>query len=330
MSSIDQTHLGTGMAKPFTVGRVLGQGFGSFFRWILSLTVVAFLLYLPVVAINWAVVVGVGPAWFDPFSSYMEASVSGRVDQFFAQFEGISSGMATLALLLQFLGWFFLLLAIAGVSHLIVQRLRGQTVGIGGALSAAPRLGLSMLGMSVSSILLLLLYIVAFSVVVGIGATIGSDIMIIILIAAMVIVGIYLTILFFVSIPAAALEAPGFLSGLYRGFLRSAALTRGNRWRLFAISVVLFLVSIIVMMLFGAVMALAGTQQFLLFASMMEDPDRMAEFSMTTAYLVLAAVTTVVTALMVAFYTAFPAVAYYRLYLEREGADVDTLTTVFE
>lgn len=330
MASIDQTQLGTGMAKPFTVGRVLGQGFGSFFRWILSLTLVAFLLYLPVVVINWAVVVGVGPAWYDPFSSYVEASVTGRIDQVVAQFEEISSGMAVLGLLTQFLAWFFMLLAIAGVSHLIVHRLRGQTAGIGGALSSAPRLGLSMLGMSVSSILLLVLYILAFTTVVGIGATIGSDIMVVILIAAMAILGIYLTMLFFVSIPAAALEAPGFLSGLYRGFLRSAVLTRGNRWRLFAISVVLFLVSIIVMMLFGTVLALAGAEQFLLLASMMEDPDRMTGFSMTTAYFVLAAVSTVVTALMVAFYTAFPAVAYYRLYLEREGADVDTLTTVFE
>lgn len=120
-------------------------------------------------------------------------------------------------------------------------------------------------------------------------------------------------VMFYVAIPAAVVERPGVIASLKR----SAALTKGHRWRIFGIYVVIMLV----------MMMASGIVQAPFMASMMNaGPDLMTSGAFITS--------NVLGLLVNAFFTALgavaSAVAYHDLRAVKEGFDIDQYAAVFD
>ena len=100
---------------------------------------------------------------------------------------------------------------------------------------------------------------------------------------------------------------------------RSAELTEGNRWKVFAVAVVLGAIQFGFTMVCGIVLALLDT------------PDPAATSARAQAMLspFLQALLGVLILPMMALNAVGPAVAYYDLRVGKEGADVEDLVKVF-
>ncbi|HEV2846289.1 MAG TPA: glycerophosphoryl diester phosphodiesterase membrane domain-containing protein [Thermoanaerobaculia bacterium] len=136
-------------------------------------------------------------------------------------------------------------LAAGAITHNVVQRLRGREVSTGDCL----RVGLSsMLPVTgVGLLVLLLVYGVILIPTIAIGGGLaalsesdsGSSLAMILVMPFCYVLAIYLYLKYFVVIPATVEERPGILSALRR----SAALTQGHLWRIFASYFLISLIS---------------------------------------------------------------------------------------
>ena len=105
----------------------------------------------------------------------------------------------------------------------------------------------------------------------------------------------------FVAIPVCVVEQ----TGPWKSLSRSAALTKGNRWKIFGMVVVLIIISGISMPLINGLQAAAGTTIGLL-ANLIWN------------------------ALSAAFSAVLGVVTYHDLRVAKEGIDTDRLAAVFE
>jgi hypothetical protein len=115
----------------------------------------------------------------------------------------------------------------------------------------------------------------------------------------LVIPGLIVRTISFASIPACLAEGRGPL----QSWSRSAALTKGCRWQLFGVALLLFIISMIV----STVLAIGPDSEMM--------------------YLVL---THLWTSLFSAYQGAVTAVAYHRLRTLKEGAETDHVAAVFD
>lgn len=299
----------------------------NYFRWFLSLTAVAFLIKLPSVAI--------GP--FIPFGAIVQIFYNpnpftlGPIDISPSLFENISSQQAFLVFLFAYQASFFSLLVLAGASHVVLFRLRGRPVGIRQAISSLPRYGLSALGMAFSLSILGSIPILLFFGKNFFGNPFMYPVLLFFFSVTSTVAMVYMVILFFVALPAATCERPGLLTGLYRGFLRSIWLTRGNRWRLLALVLIMFAMTAGLAQF--AYPLLTPLEHHLSQAVLQVLVPSSGEHTLESAIFANRAVSAALSAMTVpidAFIAVVLSVAYYRLRLENEGADVDTLTKVFD
>lgn len=127
-----------------------------------------------------------------------------------------------------------------------------------------------------------------------------------------VIPGLLVIARYWVAVPVAVIESPGASASLQR----SQELTEGNRWRVFAIAILMGLVTILSMILLGvAVGMLTGAWS--------------DEASAATPPLTQALITIVMIPIQCLTSVA-PVIVYHDLRVGKEGVDVEELLRVFE
>jgi len=176
----------------------------------------------------------------------------------------------------------------AAVTYAVVQHLRGVRVGIGQCLSVGFSRILPVLGVSL---------------LVGL-CVLGGFIL-------LFVPGVIIAIIFYVAVPVAVIERPGVLNSLRR----SAQLTKGYRWILFAI-VLLFTVMI-------------GAAAMVLMLPAMVAMGAFTDPTVTQGagwFFLQQGIGLIVTPLG----AIVPAVIYHDLRVGKEGADVEELAEVFD
>ncbi len=143
--------------------------------------------------------------------------------------------------------------------------------------------------------------------VIGVGILV--TIVILICVPFLFIPAVIAFVVLWVAIPAAVVERPGILASLSR----SAELTKGNRWRLFGMILVLVLISFVVALILGAVAAAVG---FGLGGEVLEWASWI--------------INTLVEALLAALFAVASAVVYHDLRIAKEGTDVEKIAAVFD
>jgi hypothetical protein len=170
-------------------------------------------------------------------------------------------------------------IAAGALTYGALQDLRGRKAGFGECLGRGLALILPVLGVSI---------------VAGLGMAIGF--------LFFFIPGIILAVMWWVAVPAMVVERPGVFASLKR----SAALTKGSRWRIFGL-----------MLIVGGVVILIPF---------------LVEFLIATALGM--AISTFLSWLVNAFITSFSAVlaavGYYHLRTVREGVEIDEIAKVFD
>lgn len=169
----------------------------------------------------------------------------------------------------------------AAIIYGTFQDLRGQKASIGDCIARG--LG-SIIPVIVGSILL------------TVGITIGS--------LFLLIPGIILALMWWVYVPAIVVEGKSIIEA----FGRSRELTRGRRWHILGLLVVIFILILVVGFVVNIVIAIVAS----------------------TGGLAADIVSYVFNALLTAFTSVLVAVGYYYLRAEKEGVDVNTIASVFD
>ncbi len=126
----------------------------------------------------------------------------------------------------------------------------------------------------------------------------------------LVVPGIIVAVILWVTLPAAVIEQPGVIASLNR----SATLTKGHRWEIFGILVVLVVAQIVLVLIIGLV--IGG-----IFLS---------SGGGSGGVWILFIVSTLLQAVITAVGSVLPAVGYYRLRIEKEGGDIRQIAAVFD
>lgn len=205
--------MNSGTANPFRVGSVLSQGFRIFFGSFLTFTVVALIVLLPNVFAG-SVIGGLFTSKFSSMSVVISVSV---------------------ALLLPIL---LAYLATAAIAHGAFEALRGRRPGLARCLLRGFSLTVPVLGVAIATVLALVLSLVP-SVLAAIYLKGGFAVLMFVLLLFPLFV--VFTVLW-VAVPVVVIERRGILHGLSR----SIDLTKGNRWRVFGIIAILWLINWIV------------------------------------------------------------------------------------
>jgi hypothetical protein len=171
-------------------------------------------------------------------------------------------------------------LATAAMSYGTYESLRGRPASLGRCL----RKGLPLIIPAIAVTILWVLAIFAASLL-------------------LIIPGIILWMIWYVIIPVTVVERPG----IFAAFGRSAELTRGNRWRVFGISLVVLVIGWVINLLAGLTsLATAGNAS-----------------AVSLVGWIVAAVNLVIGSVIVA-------VVYYYLRIAREGGSIEDIAAVFD
>ena len=171
-----------------------------------------------------------------------------------------------------------------------VQDLNGRRATLGESLATGLRSFLPLLGVSI---------------LFGIGVVCGFILLIV--------PGIMLICIWCVAVPSLVADR----TGVFGAFSRSAELTRGNRWRIFALGVVLWVLLLVIGLVFNAVSgvyAIGG------------NVETIVERATSPVFILLTVIRSVVSSVVG---SALAAVLYVELRRAREGAGPDWLADIF-
>lgn len=273
---------------PFRVGRALSRSFSIYFR-----NIVPFgLLVLVILAPTYVYQILVGPDEFAAAPGTKEYWSQLGVEPFVIYIANVMLGN----------------LASVGLVYGTIQNLKGENAGFGECFAKGISLILPVLGVAFVYLLVLALTILVTAVPGGIvigllvyatGTTVIYFLGVPVILAPI----IYVVVMFCVTIPVAVIERAGVGS-----LKRSAALTKGNRWRLFAL-----------LTLFFTIAFAAGMSLYLLGLT-----KESANFTgkMVTQW-GLSGVISAFSAVMVA-------VVYHDLRVAKEGVDSNQIAAVFD
>lgn len=262
----------------FRVGPVLGRGFTVLFKHIIPFGGAAMVIFLPIVAI--AVLVTTTPM---------------RVN-LLLWVVGIA---AVLVFLLAYV-------ATAGISYGTFEALRGGRPTLGACLSRGFAYFFPVLGVAILTLLAILAALLPGFLLGSLG---GRGLLILLVLLSLIPVFMVLTMLW-VAIPACVVERPGVTASL----ARSAALTKGERWRLLGIIVILMLVNWGISLLSNVITV----------------PLASMGAGATTMAIVGGLVGIVTTGLYTALNAVMAAVAYHDLRVAKEGIGIDQIAAVFD
>ena len=169
-------------------------------------------------------------------------------------------------------------LASAAVIYGVVQELRGRAFSISDSIRIALGRILPILGVTICA-----------TIAVGLGAVL------------LVVPGLMLLCRYYVATPVCVAEQ----TGVFESLGRSAFLTKGYRWQVFGVIMLLGVVGIILGAIVGAVFAMTGSIGFLV-------------------------ATQALGAVVGSFYGVIVSVFYYELRVAKEGVDIDKIASVFD
>jgi hypothetical protein len=212
-------------APSLDFGRVLGTGFATWARNLVPFTLLGVIVYLPMFA-------------FLLLTYRQTTDPGGRADP------GLVVALWVVTLLLQIVLSFVLTGAIV---YGVFERLRGRRPGLGAILSTGFARLLPVLGVSILMGLAMLACFLPGALAIGLGlaASHGSPVAVILgvlLLLAGVVPFCFLLSIWYVAVPAAVMERVGAVGSLKR----SQELTRGSRWLIFALLVIIYLLGVIV------------------------------------------------------------------------------------
>jgi hypothetical protein len=170
-------------------------------------------------------------------------------------------------------------MASGALTYGTVQDLRGRRAGFGECLARG---------------LALILPVIGVSIVAGIAAMLGAILFIV--------PGLILLLMWWVAVPATVIERPGIFASLKR----SSFLTKGSRWRIFGMLLIVAVIS--GLLTFVTQLAIVGNFGL--------------AFGAFLGWLVNAFVT--------ALSAVLAAVSYYQLRAAKEGAEIDVIARVFD
>jgi hypothetical protein len=263
---------------PFRVGPVLGRGFGLLFKHIVPFGGAAMVMFLPIAAIT--ALVTTTPMAVNTLLWIVGTAV-------------------VLVMLLAYV-------ATAGIAYGTFEALRGGRPRIGSVLRQGFNHFFPVLGVAILTLLALAATILPGTLI---GAFGGRGLLIVLFLLSLIPMFMVLTVLW-VAIPACVVERPGVTASLGR----SIALTKGNRWRLFGIIVILMLVN------WGISLA----------SNVVTVPLSSFGASATTLAIVGGLVGIVTTGLYTALNAVMAAVAYHDLRVAREGIGINEIAAVFD
>jgi len=188
---------------------------------------------------------------------------------------GISAG-SLIAIIIQMV---LSQLTAAAITYGSFQYLRGQPVGIGDALSR----GLS-----------LILPVIGVAVLAGLAIGIG--------VILLIVPGVIIAVMLWVAIPAAVVERPGIVESLKR----SADLTKGYRWHVFGVLLIIVVVAGVIGFVLQFILLSAG------------------------GFTLYSIGNWIVNAVFGAFSATAAAVGYYFLRVAKEGVDIAEIAKVFD
>jgi len=136
--------------------------------------------------------------------------------------------------------------------------------------------------------------IVGLAICMSIGIMIGA--------VFLIVPGIILAVMWFVATPACVVEQLGPLSSMGR----SSELTKGHRWKIFGMWLLVIIGAMIVSLIIGAVLGLTGS------------------------FVLVTLGTLAWTGVWGAFYAIFVVVTYHDLRVAKEGVDVHQIASVFD
>jgi hypothetical protein len=160
----------------------------------------------------------------------------------------------------------------------VVQDLRGRTFSIGDSLRIALDRFLPLIGVAVCVV-----------IAIGLGTVL------------LIVPGLILACMFFVATPACVAER----LGVFESLSRSRALTKGYRWQVFGLFLLLIVAGLIIAAVVGAIAFTAGWLGVVIFSQ-------------------------VLGVLLSSFNGVIVSVFYYELRVAKEGVDIEKIASVFE
>ena len=204
-----------------------------------------------------------------------------------------SAQSAELILVSGIVAMLFTFVLTGAITYGVVQSLKGKGISIGDSLSVGFARMFPVLGVSL---------VAALCVFGGL--------------LLLIIPGIIVAVMLYVCVPAAVIEKPGVFGALGR----SSELTKGHRWSIFAIVLVLWAISWVVQMVMPTGAETTTSVDF-------ESGRTMITATPSIAMIILS---TVVSMILQLWGSCAQAVCYYRLRQVKEGTDIDELAKVFE
>ncbi len=204
----------------------------------------------------------------------------------------VTAASPALFTLLALLGWVFSYVVAGAITYGVVQALKGNQISVSESLSV---------GFQRMFPVLLVSLVVGLCVMAGL--------------LLLVVPGIILAIMLFVAVPAAVIEKPGVFGSIDR----SMELTKGYRWQIFFIALIIMIGSAVLSTV------ITGGQG----ATMELDPD--AGMMVIAQPSLGAHLLSMLMQMVVSLFSAVASsVVYYRLRQVKEDADIDDLASVFE
>lgn len=273
---------------PFRVGGVLSRTFSVFFRNIFSFVFLSFVVLSPTYIYQFLWGTNDFPVGDDPTEYFEQVGA----EPFILSIAGIALGY----------------LVSAALTYGTVQDLRGAPASFGECFGKGIALIFPVLGIALAFFILLALVavgtIVPGALIIGLlAASTESALLSFLGMILMFVPFAYMFVALWVLIPVAAIERLGLGS-----FKRSMALSKGHRWRIFA----LLIIMLFIMMVFGMGIVLPAT---LFFASQ---------------YKATIAIQWVLGSVLSAFFAVYAAVSYHDLRVAKEGVDTDQIAAVFD
>jgi hypothetical protein len=210
-------------------------------------------------------------------------------------------------------------LVMAALTYGTIQDLRNDRASLGECFSRGLALMFPAVGVAIVVILVMVL-VVLFTVVPGaiviglLAAATGSTVLSVILTPALFIPVVYVWITLWVIIPVAVIERRGLGS-----LARSAALTKGYRWRIFVLLLLLAVVGIGVGLLMAALGGAAATME-----------TAGSGGASSTVFTGQIAIQWIISALISVLSAVIAAVSYHDLRVAKEGADTSQIAAVFD
>jgi uncharacterized membrane protein len=198
--------------------------------------------------------------------------------------------------------------------HAAFQNMSGRPVSLGESAKVGLRRFLPVVAVAITAALALIAYLVGMSMAVAaLGQAIKSPAFTVLAILAGMIPAATLYLTWFVAIPACVIERLGPI----RSLGRSRALTKGHRWKIFGLTLLILIPALIVAALVGvALVAFRATGPL--------------AFNAAIASVLGWIISLTFNAMWIAFYTTLAVVTYHDLRVAREGVGTDQIVAVFE